>query len=256
MDKKFVDTNILIEKIENRLPDLSLTGCYISSITALEFLNNFEQDRHYCAKYYVPGNNSKIPHFLKARTENTFLRRDHPFSKRLTDSIIFDFKGQFPYYSIFNNESISAAINDKLIDVFRMSIKFTPKKEYKALDRKYNFLLAHNLSCQSIQTPDIEMAYFLLKSFTEKYSIKNNFGNSWNDLLILSQCLNEKSTLFTEDSLLIRFSTDLLLGTMSPQANYMQIEFKHEDIESKKSNSGESKGYINRGWDYKIRKGL
>lgn len=84
---------------------------------------------------------------------------------------------------------------------------------------------------------------------------KKNFRNCWNDLLLLSKCINEGATLITFDKLLNKFASELYEGQVTKKKRYVQIQFpqkdKYEDFYKKR----ESKGYINRSWDYKIRKG-
>ena len=76
----------------------------------------------------------------------------------------------------------------------------------KTINNKFIFLLDQNISCNPIYECDIETGYELLDLFSKEYNTKDNFKNTWNDILILSKTINDKAILNTNDKLLKKFA--------------------------------------------------
>lgn len=235
---------------------VQIKGQTVTSINALEFLKNIEKEHHNRAKYHIPNINFGYHYHALISQKNFFLDRKRPFRQIHSDSIIFDFKQDFESYALYNNESISNSLNNRLEELFYLSIAFMQKDEYKDVRNKYNFLLNNSIQCESITVLDIELAYSLLDLFLDNHSIKNDFRNSWNDILILARTINEGGRLISSDKLLNRFASEVASGTIEDSFNFIEIQFppKEEGVKSKIERL-ESKGYINRGWQYKIRSG-
>jgi len=249
---KILDTNILYYKYRSFKYPTNIDRQYITSISALEFLKNIDKDYNNRAKYYIPLPNNIIHKatFLERKSG----ARNRPYNKRLTDGIKFSFNQSFDDFIIYNNLAIEEVINTQNYDIFKSSIEFLPKELYKEIKDKFKFLLDSELLCLSIDSQDIELSYFLLDLFLSKNTIKEDFKNSWNDILILAKTINIKSKLITEDKLLNRFASEILKGKISSlDNNEIEIDFTTEES-TQQRNKLESKGYINRGWDYKIRK--
>ncbi|MDH4318644.1 MAG: hypothetical protein OEV64_09665 [Desulfobulbaceae bacterium] len=108
--------------------------------------------------------------------------------------------------------------------------------------------------CAPINECILETTAGLFDLFTNKYVLKDNIRNSINDLLILSTAIDKKLPLFTKDNLLNRFAAEVHEAPIKMIGGNIQIDFSgHGPIEKK--NNYESKGYINRGWSYSIKKG-
>ena len=131
--------------------------------------------------------------------------------------------------------------------------KFFSKENYKDIKAKFNFILEHNLNCLPIETKDIELGYILLELFIKKHSIKEDFRNSWNDILILSKSINTIAKLITKDKLLNNFAAGLCNAKIiSIEVNDIEIDFSKSEIIENDYTKFESKGYINKGWQYKV----
>jgi hypothetical protein len=248
---KIIDTNILIHYYKNKdVKNLFWEEeNHITSINALEFLNNIEKTQSNKARYYIPI----INNLLHAEIMMLKIHRDHPFNKRLSDGITFDFNGEFESYIFYNNLAICEAINKGKKDLFYAAIKFLPKEDYKSIKDKFNFLVSNNLHCLNINPDDISLAYKLLELFLKNNALKIDFRNSWNDLLILSKSIGTGSKLITKDKLLNRFVTELFKSKVTPMnENEIEIDFAKSKSEVQDNTKFESKGYINRGWHYKI----
>lgn len=250
----FIDTNVLYYAYSKNDFEISDEGAIITSINALEFLKNIEKEHNNKAKYYIPSVKSTSlkfdPFFLIAK------KRDHPFGKRYTDFIKFDFKHDFDSYILYNNESIENVINTFNIELFKSSISFLDKETYKELLSRFKFLLNNNIFCESISANDIELGYYILDAFLNKYSIKDDFRNSWNDILILSKCLNQGERLITHDKLLNELAIELFHVEIEWHNKYIEIAFPESRKKKIEDKQRESKGYINRSWQYKFRRKL
>jgi hypothetical protein len=253
---EIIDTNILYYKFDGKSRDIAISNRIITSVNALEFLNNIEKINHNRAKYHIPLINSvkDMYRFREfAKSEN------RPFNKKYSDSIKFDFKQDLESYAFYNNEAISNVINNNDEELFNASISFLGKEKFKILKQKYKFLIENRLTCLPIDIEDIELGYNLLELFLEKYSLKDDTRSCWNDILILAKTINTGSRLITSDSLLNRFASEIYESNLiveDKESDIISLKFppKIEFNEETKKARRESKNYINRGWDYKFRK--
>lgn len=247
---RIIDTNILYYKHKNPNYNVSLADSHITSINALEFLKNIEKVHTNRAKYYIPRISPIHLGILSSKFHD-----NRPFNKKLSDSIIFDFKQDFESYVFYNNHTVSMSINENIRELFYASIQFLPKEDYKEIKDKFNFITNNKLTCLMIDNRDIDLSYGLLDEFLKTHSIKEDFRNSWNDLLILSKSINTKSTLISKDKLLNKFAAEIYDAKIISRAeNEIEIDFTKSEVDENKYRKFESKGYINRGWQYKIRK--
>jgi hypothetical protein len=253
--KTYLDTNILYYTYSGKNLNINFDEKKITSINTLEFLKNIEKIHNNKAKYYIPRINSDIHYQMLLEGKKYFKKRNHPINKRLSDYVIFDFAQDFDSYALYNNESIAQIINNKYRELFYLTISFLSKSEYKEIRGKFDFLVDNELQCDSINSNDIELGYELLDIFTQKHSLKDDFRNCWNDILILSKSINEGARLITSDKLLNRFASELYEGKIVKSAEILEIQFPCESEKNDKYVKQESKGYINRGWIYKMNKG-
>lgn len=248
----FIDTNVLYYVYSKNDLKISSEGALITSINALEFLKNIEKEHNNKANYYIPSVKSTIlkfdPFFLIAK------KRDHPLGKRYTDFIKFDFNHDFDSYILYNNETIENVINNFNIELFKSSISFLDKETYKELLSRIKFLLNNNIFCESISANDIELGHYILDVFLNTYSIKDDFRNSWNDILTLSKCINHGGRLITYDKLLNKFAIELFYGEIKCHNRFIEVTFPDKKKDKTEKKNKDSKGYINRGWQYKFRK--
>jgi len=239
-----LDTQIVSYKFNNS-KDIDVSNGLIPSIVAIEFLQ-MQTNKSSKARYYIPSSN---------RIQMMDTRIDHPFNKFSTDNVLFDFNQLHAPFKLYSNYSIADLINTQNIHFFDMSVSFLDKILQKSLKKKFRFILENNIKCVPIIGNDIEIGYKLLSKFLNKYNSKNNFLNTWNDILILSKAINSKLQLITEDKLLNTFASEIYNANYKRINDVLKIDFSDvrdfEDIKSK-----DNKGYINNGWQYKIRKGI
>jgi len=251
--KIYLDTNILYYKFSGKPVNIDLKGKSLTSINALEFLKNIEKEHHNKAKYHIPLLLYQSHMFGFSSMQRLMMKDKRLFNKRLSDAIIFDFKQNFESYTLYNNKSIAQVINNNCKDIFLASIKSIEKSSYKDIKNRFNFILKNNLICDSITSTDVELGYELLDNFLKRYTLKPDFRNCWNDILILAKSINEGAKLITTDKLLNTFASEVYDGRVNRKGDFIEIDFprkykREDELWYKK----ESKGYINRGWFYKM----
>jgi len=246
--RQHLDTQVVSYAMKGKWNEL-VEGCAISSIVANE-LFLVQGDDPANANLYIPLFSSR--HMMGPMAPE-FRRRDHPFNKLLSDSIMMDFGNEFPTIVEYNNLSMSAVINNRLDDLFAGAINHLDKDTKKTLKRRFKFLLDNDIQCIPLRESDVESAFELLSRFREKYNIKRNFRNSWNDLLILSCALGANEPLITEDKLLAEFASKHLGFTPTKKQDFVELRFVTGETNSEKQ-FRESKGYINTGWRVKFSK--
>ncbi|WP_454876051.1 type II toxin-antitoxin system VapC family toxin [Pseudomonas farris] len=239
--KMFLDTQILIGAIQNQKPRVQNSS--ISSIVASEFLGTLGADP-INANYYIPiiGQRHMIMTF-----PNRTLRRSHPFSKHHTDSVKMEFGGLHPTIIHFGNYAISEIINSRSSALFDNVISHLTKEKRKTTKKKFSFLLDQNIECIPFTNSAIVIAQQLLNSLKEAQAPKQNFRNSWNDLLIAATAIESAAHLYTNDKLLIRQIAEHMKAITIKNENSLLIDFSAKESQSNRL-TRESKGYINQGW--------
>jgi len=240
--QQHLDTQVVAYAMKGRW-DGMLAGSCISSIVANELLLVQSQNPSQ-ADLYIPLLSTRhFPGSLTVRSR----RRHRPFSKRLSDSIIIDFGNEFASIVEYNNLSIAKLINEDLDDLLVAAIGHFDKQKRKLLARRFRFIVENGIRCRPLQRADVELAFHLLGEFRRAHNLKQNFRNTWNDLLIVSSAINSNARLITEDNELSRFAAELSGVSPSPADRFIEIPFARTDAQKKRS-SRESKGYINVGW--------
>lgn len=237
-----LDTQVVSLALKGRW-DRPVEGCCISSIVANELLL-VQSQKLSQADLYIPLWSPR--HFAGASVIAS-RRRDHPFNKRLSDSVIMDFGNEFPTIVEYNNQSIANAISEGLDDLFIASINHFHKPKRKLLASRFRFIVDNGIRCVPLQQEDVEYAFLLLAQFRRKHNLKHDFRNSWNDLLILSTAICRRALLVTEDNELTRFAVELCGASPSSTGGFLEIPFLQMEEQTQRS-SRESKGYVNVRW--------
>jgi len=246
--RQHLDTQVVSYAIKGKWNE-SIDGCVISSIVANElFLVHGDDPAK--ANLYIPLLSSR---HIMGPMVTELRRRDHPFNKRLSDSIIMDFGNEFPTIIEYNNLSMTTMINHGLGDLFAGAICHLDKETKKTLKRRFQFLIENGIQCIPLRQRDVEMAFYLLSQFRERYNIKVNFRNSWNDFLVMSCAMCANESLITEDSLLSKFASENLGVTPEKKQDFVELPFAANKTNGHKQ-FRESKGYINNGWRIRFSK--
>lgn len=245
----FYDTQIISFAFNNSR-DYVVTGGYIPSIVANEFLLVYKKGEASSANYYLPNMLNKHNKIGVIPLSNLNMKK-LAYRKKNTDRIVLDFGNDFDKYIEFGSYSMTKVINEKNNEVFNQAIKHLPKDRQKLLKGKFKFLIDNNIKCIALNTSILDIAFEFIYEFTKKHNFKKDKRNSINDLLILSSAIENKAKLVSDDNELNRFACDMANGTVTKNGDFVNYDFSCVK-KVKKINSRESKGYVNRGWQFKI----
>ncbi|MBN1637932.1 MAG: hypothetical protein JW866_03125 [Ignavibacteriales bacterium] len=243
----FLDTQFISYEFKGVFKG-EVQGKYISSIVASEFLLQLNSKPSE-ANYYLPYRLS----FRKTASEDLSthfpdIYHKKPYNKLLTDRIVFDFGQTYEPITQFSNLSLANAINHGKTQLFYNGISALDKRKRKVIKRRFNFLLDNKIICKTIHQDIVETGYQLLDEFLLSHNPKQNFRNTWNDILIFASAIQSSKPLITYDNELSRFITEHYAKSISTiQKQFSLVEFE-EEKKPEKFRHKESKGYINRGW--------
>lgn len=239
-----VDTQILSYRFKGIDKDIHSKTWAISSITANEFLESQPKDSK-TPDYYII-HPARYPHLF-----NLLDAKCAKMGQHRTDQVIIDFGNQFPAYREFGNEAISEIINQKKIEIYKLSISHFPKEKPKDRLKKLMYILDNDYPCYSLTKSALEEGLSLFSQFTSKHNCKANIRNTVNDILILATAIDRKKVLLTHDKLLNRFAAEYYEVPIEQDKNELLIDFSKKAVDQSKNR--ESKGYINSGWSYAVR---
>ncbi|MBE9058615.1 hypothetical protein [Sphaerospermopsis sp. LEGE 08334] len=246
-----IDTQILSYRFKGVETGLHDTKLAIASITANEFLIAQSKESEQPDYYIIHP--AKYPHL--EYSFNTLEHFSNPKSARLgnhrTDQVIIDFGNQFSAYREFGNEAISKIINEKNIDIYKLSISHLPKQKQKYLLRRLKYIIDSGYYCYSLTKSSLEQALSLFSEFVSEHKCKGNIRNTINDLLILATAIDREKKFLTNDNLLNRFAAEYYEAPVYQREDELLIDFSEKPLEKRKNR--ESKGYINKGWSYVMR---
>lgn len=249
---EFLDTQIISYKFKNNteLFDGDVSGRYISSIVALEFLGIMVKGENKATMYptRLRGFHCAIPFICRSKKINPQIWKKH------TDRLIVDFNGDFDSIIIYSNEAISYLINNRELDTLLFFAKASLEKEdYRKFRERAQFLIDSNITVVPI-TPDIvSRMQHIYEDVKHEYNVKGNYRNSFMDLLIVATAVEKKRKLISNDKELnkvLERNCEYLDVTISP-SGLTSINVCTEETPNivPKGN----KGYINNSWKVMIR---
>jgi hypothetical protein len=231
----------------------------IVSISANEFLLAQPKDTVHPSYYvFLPNGHAKFSSLKMAGNRGGIETFGNPnwakLGSKRTDRIIIDFGNQFPPYLEYGNLAISEVINNRLLGFYEICISHLPKNKQKYLRKRMGFVINNNFFCYPLNKSAVDRGLELFSQFVSKHNCKSNIRNTVNDVLILASAIEYQKPLLTEDSLLNRFAAEIYdVKTIEQSDNNIIIDFSKVAPVNRSCNL-ESKGYINRGWNYSIRK--
>ncbi|MGW1976679.1 PIN domain-containing protein [Streptomyces sp. NPDC001889] len=199
--------------------------------------------------------------FLPALGKHSLLRglnghwdrpTNRPLFKQSADRIMMDFAGDFDPVLERSHLGVSSVLAQRERDTFRLATRHLPKHDRDVLLRRFDFLLQHPLDLRPLHDTHITSALELLSRLTRSGgNTKHQFRNTLNDMLILAVALTE-GALLTQDKELARVAGDYFTDTGQNGDTYLLEQPRAEQKDRKPLR--ESKGYVNRGWSYSLRK--
>lgn len=252
-----LDTQIISYCYSGHWESEKATSAEISAITAAEFLLFHTRETGKVDYYVINPEKYGVKHpagLMEGYFPHAGNLKWAKMGAQRTDSIIIDFSSDFQPYRIFGNYSITSIINERNIEMFKLSILHLSKDRQKKLKKKIEFLFDYNIRCHHLNERSCDIALGLFMKFQERITPKENIKNTINDLLILSTAIEKEMPILTMDKVLGEFAAKEHFGQVEAGPQTLKIDFsKQESISSNKSR--ESKGYINRGWSYSFLKG-
>jgi predicted nucleic acid-binding protein len=238
----FIDTHIVSYAKNGRLTE-SIRGASVSSIVVSELLLVYGDSRT-AANYYVP-----LGYPLHMGSSIASLKRDHSYSKRSTDRVVFSFGSDFEPLIEFGSNAIARMVNDRNIELLRQSISYLDKSKQKIIREDFNTLIRNDVRCVPLRPSTVEIGYRLLEAFQlsgEKF--KTTFRNGWNDLLILAAAWDHNDELWSRDSQLNRFAASAFGECRESIQGLLKIRLHSATREVKQHGNGEPQSYVNKGW--------
>lgn len=249
---EIIDTQILSFGFKEKI-ELDNKICAISSITASEFLLIYSLDP-LSANYYIPHpNRYKVPDGEQIQIPSLMHPKWAKRAKRRTDIYTIEFNEDFPNLIEFGSQALSVLINERLLWLYDQVIQSMQKAKKKDLRKRMKYIIKKEITCIPLNSRIIDISFNILSLFLNDYNPKENFRNTYNDILILSTAIENKTKLITHDKLLNGLSVKIYGGIIKKENDFVQVDFSDNSSVSRKD-SKESKGYINRGWQYKARK--
>lgn len=251
---EFIDTQIISYKFKNNreLFDGDIKGRQISSIVALEFLGIMMKNENKAKMYPIKlkGFHSSMPLILEHR------KKGFELGRKSTDKLIIDFNNEFDSIVIYSNEAISYLINQKDIDALLLFAKNAlDKDEFKRFRERAQFLIDNEITVVPVTQEIVIRMQCIYEDIKNEYNVKDNYRNSFMDLLILATAIEKKEMLISKDNelnkALIKCCEYLNISTNINGIS--SIEYCYKPIE--KVGKNDNKGYINNSWRIIIQKG-
>lgn len=250
----FIDTQVVSYAQKGRWTEGSIRGALISSVVANELLLAYGEG-HNTANYYLPHPN-RVSQFtcMTGMVHGTSLassrRRDHPFQKRSTDAMVMELGPGLPTFVEFGSHAVAEVINQRMTPLFDSATSFLPKAQQKAARGRLRFLLEQELVCVPLGADDIPMARSVLSRFLQTHNPKDNFRNSWNDMLVLAVAMRHGLRLVTKDKELSRLAAAAMGFDVHARGKFLTLEPSRSPSALQTSTNKESKGFINTGWRF------
>lgn len=252
---QFVDTQIVSYAFKE-ISSVSVVDQHISSVVANEFLETYSTTET-SANYYIPTSLRYFRHYgleaVPSTVPGEFRKRG--FSKQSTDRLALYFGQDYPSLVEYGSIAISRLINARALNVFRLAIAQVDKRKQRRLIQRFEFLSDHRITCIPLQPTVARLGQSLLYRFVKKYKLKKNFRNSFNDMLILAVAIDHGAELLTRDSLLVNFCADCNLVKKHKFDEWIRCETTTTPSKGR-GNRRESKGYINRSWSVRQKRGM
>ncbi|GLY78487.1 hypothetical protein [Actinoallomurus iriomotensis] len=248
---EFFDTQLLVHASEGRT-SLESSDPWISSVVAQEFLL-FQKSGGESNDYYLPLVPKRDRGIWVSRALADYARSHPPAArlrsgKRRTDSIILEFGDTFPVTVEYSHRAIANALNARMVPFILAYAECVDAASRRVIKSRLRFLCDVGIKCKPLTDRSARLAQDLLRDFTERYTIKNNFRNTLNDIMILAIALDERARLLTDDRLLAIFSEDFLTDTVLGSENLYEIDLSEDVGKIDRRPPLESKGYINSRW--------
>jgi hypothetical protein len=242
MQNIIFDTQVISHAFRGQ--GLSMCGGSVASVTASEFLNMYT-GKATQARYYLPLGTHPCEHLHRERDVGN--KTGQARQKFFTDRIVLTFGSDFPSLVEFGSLAVSRAVNDRDARCIALATEFLPKDERQQIRKRFNFLVESDIRVIPLNARIVETASLLLCRFVRSHHVKQNFRNTWNDLVIFATASTLSTGVYTLDKELNRFIAEI--GDAPVSITNGLLRTSCASAKQKKSRrSMESRFYLNRGW--------
>jgi len=191
-------------------------------------------------------------HANMAREKRGMYRRSN--RKPRTDRLVIDFAQDHPAVVEYSHLAtcrllqFSAKRPELGLKIFATYAKDAlPGAAFTHASRHFKALVGSPVRYISLTLEIAQSALLLLSSFESRHNLKDDFRNSWNDILILASAIRANEVLITKDQVLAEFAAEV---TRTQVAQHAGDSFKVDFSASSRlrRTSLESKRFINLGW--------
>ncbi|MEV3921680.1 hypothetical protein [Actinomadura coerulea] len=247
----FFDTQLLVHASEGRT-SLNSSDAWISSVVAQEFLL-FQKSGGARNGYYLPLVSKRDRGLWESQALVSYARSHPPTArlrsgKRRTDSLILEFGDTFPTAVEYSHQALANALNARMVSFILTYAECLDIASQRTIKSRLRFLCDVGIKCKPLTERSAHLAQCLLHDFAERYTIKKNFRNTLNDIMILAVALDERARLLTDDRLLAIFSEDFLTATVRGSEKKYDIDLSGDVGRIDRRPPLESKAYINSRW--------
>jgi hypothetical protein len=241
----------LVSYAMNGTLDLLSTDAMISSTTAQELLliQGSSPTRN---NYYIPKLRSDTTG--RAHTSNLLRtlrsannRWRKTAGKSSTDRMILDFGREHPTVVEYSHQTLADVLNEGNYELLEAMASILGPKRHDVVTRRLRFLLSNNIRCVPLSRRSAEVGLRFFQVFTERYTLKNNFRNSLNDILTLAVADTSSFFLHTQDRLLAEFATSYSNVPVNQKDDQIVVDFTASMAAPRRKERG-TKGYINSQW--------
>ncbi len=231
-----IDTQILSYAYKGR--GSAVSSPRIPSVAAHEFLEVYDPDSTTRFRYYIK--------YLSGRHLGAPAVSPSHWKVGAIERLVLDFGGDCPLLIEFNSRATAAIINDRNGLAFAHILSSLDKALQKKLRPRFTFLCKRISECVPLAPQTAEIGIQLLWDFVQHHSVKANFRNSVNDMMILATAIAGHEQPLTEDNLLARFAAAQQQAPLRQVGRgLIEIDFERS-MEVGQRLSNESKGYITR----------
>ena len=247
----FIDTQV-ISYVYSGKKKIDIENKSASSVAISEFLKMYIPNNYTSARFYPRVASNLFQQFIHVPRSMITDKKHNKFAKRRTDQIVVNLNGNYPSFIEFGSLALHFAFKNKNKSILLNSMTHSEKNEIKEISDKISFLFDRNIICVPLSSDAIETMLVTLSMVDKEICFKNNFRNSINDLFIASTAFVNNTPLVTEDKLLNKIIAKHLKVKITKIDDEIIEMITDDELKIKEFRRNEAKGYINRGWQYKM----
>ncbi|RKS09728.1 hypothetical protein DFP74_5470 [Nocardiopsis sp. Huas11] len=167
-------------------------------------------------------------------------------SRQDRDRVHFYFGTDYPPVIESGHRSVAFLVNANASRVIKECAKPLGRERRRIVKSRIDFLSAASVECIPLVDRSAGLALPLFHEFAKRYTLKADFQNSLNDILVLALSQYHSLPMKTRDKVLADFAQEVLGAAI--ELNSSALKISPRNLGGDRSRFFESKGYINKGW--------